>query len=73
MSSRPTASLYVIAGEGTGFLRFAISGPILRSCASAAASHAPVAFSIDKNNRKQWMGDRDDFIHLQVAVFARPK
>jgi hypothetical protein len=36
------------------------------------APHARVAFSIDKNNRKQWTDDRDDFLHLQVALFARP-
>jgi hypothetical protein len=34
---------------------------------TAGGSHARVAFSIVKNNRKQWIGDRDDFLHSQVA------
>jgi hypothetical protein len=36
--------------------------------AIADALHARVVFSIVKNNRKQWIGDAGDFLHLQVAV-----
>ena len=43
------------------------------TCPARDGSHARVAFSIVKNNRKQWIGARDHFLHLQVALFARPE
>ena len=43
------------------------------TCPARDGSHARVAFSIVKNNRKQWIGARDHFLHLQVALFARLK
>jgi hypothetical protein len=44
-----------------------------KSVTARCRSQLAVARSIVNNNRKQWIGARDHFLHLQVALFARPE